>query len=263
MGRTLTSSIGRILAIAHNVFRETVREQVLYLTLLFTFVLVAAILAIPEFSADSAAGMILDSGMAAIEIVSLIVAMFVGTNLVNKELEKRTIFVLISKPMSRAEFILGKHLGISAVIAVLVAIMTAIFVAFMAIRKIPLPMDAILVANFFTFWQMMLVAAIAILFGTFSSSLVAALLTLASYFVGNFSRDLLVLGEISKNVGFQQVTRFLYLVLPDLSRANLKNEAVYGILPSLLESFSNGVYILSYSLLVLAIAILIFSKRQF
>ncbi|CAN1209682.1 ABC transporter permease [Tumidithrix helvetica PCC 7403] len=263
MGRTLTTSLGRILAIASNVFRETVREQVLYLTLLFTFVLIAAIVAIPEFSAEGAPRMIVDSGMAAIEVVSLIVAMFVGTNLVNKELEKRTIFVLIAKPMSRAEFILGKHLGISAVIATLIAIMTAIFIALMAIRKIPLPTDAILIANFFTFWQIMLVAAIAVLFGTFSSSLVAALLTLASYLVGNFSRDLLVLGEISKNASFQNVTRFLYLVLPDLSRANLKNEAVYGILPSILELFNNGVYILSYALLVLAIAILIFSRRQF
>jgi ABC-type transport system involved in multi-copper enzyme maturation permease subunit len=263
MGRTLTTSLGRISAIAQNVFRETVREQVLYLTLLFTFILVAAIVAIPEFSLEGAPRMIVDAGMAAIEVVSLIVAMFVGTNLVNKELEKRTIFVLIAKPMSRAEFILGKHLGLSAVIAVLVAIMTAIFIALMTIRKIPLPLNAVLVSNFFTFWQMMLVAAIAILFGTFSSSLVAALITLASYFVGNFSRDLLLLGEISKNESFQNVTRFLYLVLPDLSRANLKNEAVYAILPSITDLFSNGVYILSYALLVLAIAILIFSKRQF
>jgi len=83
------------------------------------------------------------------------------------------------------------------------------------------------------------------------------------YLVGNFSRDLLLLGEISKNPSLQVVTRTFYMILPDLSRANLKNEAAYNILPSLLDMFSNGIYILSYALLTLAVAILIFARRQF
>jgi ABC-type transport system involved in multi-copper enzyme maturation permease subunit len=109
----------------------------------------------------------------------------------------------------------------------------------------------------------MLLGAIAIFFGSFSGSLIASLLTLAAYLIGNFSRDLLLLGEISKNPSLQTVTRTFYMILPDLSRANLKNEAVYNILPSFLDMFNNGVYILSYALLTLAIAILIFARRQF
>jgi ABC-type transport system involved in multi-copper enzyme maturation permease subunit len=108
----------------------------------------------------------------------------------------------------------------------------------------------------------MLVSAIAILFGSFTSSLIASLLTFASYLVGNFSRDLLQLGEISKSEAVQAVTRNLYLILPDLSRANLKNEAVYGVIPASGELWSNAIYILSYTLLVLALAILIFGKRE-
>lgn len=256
-------NLGRISVIAFNVFRETLREQVLYLTLLFTLILVAAVNLLPQLSASGEKKIIMDVGIAAIEIVGLIVAVFVGTALVNKEIDKRTIFVLIAKPMSRAEFILGKHLGITSVLALLVGVMSAILVVVLTLAKIPLPIPAILVANFYIFWQLMLLGAIAILFGTFTSSLLAALLTFATYLMGNFSKDLLALGEISKNESLQAFTRLIYLILPDLSRANLKNEAVYGVLPSLPDLFTNGVYILSYALLVLAIAILIFARKQF
>jgi ABC-type transport system involved in multi-copper enzyme maturation permease subunit len=259
----LSLSLGRVWAIATNVFRETVREQVLYLSLLYTVIVVSAMLMLPEFSYDSSAKMIVDVGIAAIEVVSLIVAVLVGTNLINKEIDKRTIFILIAKPMHRTEFVLGKHLGLTAVVGALVSIMTVIFIALMAIKNIPIPIPAILVANFFIFWQIMLLGAIAILFGSFSGSLIASLMTLAAYLIGNFSRDLLLLGEISKNIGLQTVTRTFYMILPDLSRANLKNEAVYNILPSFPDMFNNGVYILSYALLTLAIAILIFARRQF
>jgi ABC-type transport system involved in multi-copper enzyme maturation permease subunit len=256
-------NLGRISVIAFNVFRETLREQVLYLTLLFTLILVAAVNLLPQLSASAEKKIVVDVGIAAIEIVGLIVTVFVGTALINKEIDKRTIFVLIAKPMSRAEFILGKHLGITLVLGLLVGLMSAIFIAVVTLAKIPIPIPEILVANFFIFWQLMLLGAIAILFGTFTSSLVAALLTFATYLMGNFSKDLLALGEISKSDSLQAVTRVIYLILPDLSRANLKNEAVYGILPALGDLFTNGVYILSYALLVLAIAILIFAKRQF
>ncbi len=259
----ISLSLGRVWAIATNVFRETVREQVLYLSLLYTLIVVSAMLMLPEFSYDSSAKMIVDVGIAAIEIVSLIVAVLVGTNLINKEIDKRTIFILIAKPMHRAEFILGKHLGLTAVIAALVSIMTVIFITLMAIKQIAIPIPAILTANFFIFWQIMLLGAIAIFFGSFSGSLIGSLLTLGAYLIGNFSRDLLLLGEISKNPSLQVVTRTFYMILPDLSRSNLKNEAVYNILPSLSDMFNNGVYTLSYALLTLAIAIFIFARRQF
>jgi ABC-type transport system involved in multi-copper enzyme maturation permease subunit len=256
-------NLGRVIAIASNVFRETVREQVLYLVLLFTIVLVAAATLLPHLAAGGEDKLTADLGLAAIELFGLIVAAFVGSNLVNREIDKRTVFILVAKPLRRSEFILGKHLGVSAVIAVLVAIMSVIFLVFTTVRNIPVAPHAITVSSFFAFWQLMLLSAFAILFGTFTSSLLASMMTIATYLVGNFSRDLLTLGEISKSEGFQAFTRAMYLVLPDLSRANLKNEAVYGILPAVGDLFNNGIYTLSYALLVLAIAILVFSNRQF
>jgi len=258
----ISHSWGRIWAIALNLVKETIREQVFYLSLVYTGILVSAMVALPQFSYDSSAKMIVDVGMAGIELIALVTAVFVAATLINKEIEKRTIFVLVAKPLSRAEFILGKHLGISAIIALLVAIMTTIFLVLIQLRSIQVPQVPVIIASGFIFWQIMLVSAIAILFGTFTSSIIASLLTLVSYLVGNFSKDLLQLGEISKNEVVQGVTRFLYLILPDLSRANLKNEAVYGVLPSPEQLLTDGVYIFSYALLVLSIAILIFGKRS-
>ncbi len=259
---SVSHSLGRIVAIALNLFKETLREQVLYLSLLYLGILVSALVALPQFSFDSADKMTLDVGMAGIEVIALITAVFVAAGLINKEIDKRTIFVLIAKPLRRAEFVLGKHLGISLVIAVLVTVMTLIFLSLLKIRNIEVPALEVSIASLFIFLQIMLVSAIAILFGSFTSSLVASLLTFASYLVGNFSRDLLQLGEISKSEAVQAVTRTLYLLLPDLSRANLKNEAVYGVIPATGELLTNTVYIISYALLVLGLAILIFGKRQ-
>ncbi|AFY70164.1 hypothetical protein Pse7367_1888 [Thalassoporum mexicanum PCC 7367] len=256
-------NFGRILAIASNVVKEVFREQVLYLALLYVFVLVAALTLLPSVSANTHEKITVDVGIAAIEVVGLIVAVFVSTGLINREIDKRTIFVLVAKPLSRAEFVLGKHLGISIVLASLIAVMSAIFVVLMLISGIQIPIGAILVSNFFTFWQLMLISAIAILFSTFTSSLIAALLTFAAYLMGNISADILKLGELAENPAMQKTTEFIYLVLPDLSRANLKNDAVVAYLPSGAELFNNGVYILAYACIMLALAMLIFARRQF
>ncbi|MFN3927709.1 MAG: ABC transporter permease [Pseudanabaenaceae cyanobacterium] len=258
----LSNSWGRILAIALNSFHEIAREQVFYLSLLYTAILVAALVGVPQFTSVAADKIILDLGMAGIELVALITAVFVAASLINREIEKRTIMVLVAKPITRAEFVLGKHIGISLVIALLVIIMTVIFFLLVQLRRIEMPYNVVATASLFIFLEIMLVSAIAILFGSFTSSIIASLLTLVSYLAGNISPDLLKLGEISQNESVQTVTRFLYLVLPDLSRANLKNEAVYSILPPVDVLVGNGIYIISYTLLVLASTIFIFARRQ-
>jgi hypothetical protein len=109
----------------------------------------------------------------------------------------------------------------------------------------------------------MLVGAIAILFSTFTSALIASLLTFAAYLMGNISADILKVGELSDSVAMQKATEFIYLVLPDLARANLKNDAVASYLPSVADLFNNGVYIFAYACIMLALAMLIFARRQF
>ena len=256
-------NLGRILVIASNVFREVIRDRVLYLIGFFAILLLAAVALLPQVAAGTENKIILDVGLAAIEVLGLIVTVFVGTSLVNKELEKRTVFVLIAKPISRSEFIVGKHLGLSAVLAVLLILMTAIYLAVLYFSRIPYPLVSTLISVLYLFLQLSLITAVALVFSVFTSSLLATLLTFAVYLMGHFTRDLVTLGNLSKNPDVQRLTQAIYLVLPDLSRLDLKNQAVYGILPDPTTLLVNAGYGLLYTVLLLAIAILIFSSREF
>jgi ABC-type transport system involved in multi-copper enzyme maturation permease subunit len=255
--------MSRIFTLASNVFWDVIRERVLYLTGFFAILLVGAQVLLREVSAGTEAKMLVDVGIAAIGVLGLVVTVFVGTGLINKEIDKRTVLVLLSKPVSRSEFIIGKHIGLSAVLAVLIALMTGIYLGVLSFYKIPHPLESILVAVLYLFLELSLLTAVGIMFGVFTSSLLATLLTFAVYVMGHLSRDLLQLGEISKNPTLKNVTQGIYLVIPDLARFDLKNEAVYGLLPDTVTLLVSAVYGLIYIALLLALANLIFWRREF
>ncbi len=258
-----SNSGARIITIAHNVFRETVREQVLYLLLLFGGIMAAAFALLPQFTGLAERDLIPNVGTAAIEVVSLVVVAFVGANLINREIDKRTILPLIAKPLGRADFLLGKLLGLWAVLIVLILLMTGGLLLLMAAAKVFLPIGAMFISSTFLCLQFLLLGTFALFYGSFTSSLVASLLTFATYLIGNFSADLLRLGKISDNPGTKQLSQTLFLILPDFSRTNLKNLAIYGDLPPMDQLLQNGVYTLSYTLIVLSLTIVIFGKKEF
>lgn len=256
-------SFARIWAIASNGFREIIRDRILYLMGFFALLLVLAVRLLPEIAAATEDKIFIDFGLGAIDLLTVIVAVFVGANLINKEIDKRTVLVLIPKPVLRAELIVGKHLGLSGVLAVLTGTMTVIYLILLSVRNVNYPLGSILVSTIYQFLQLCLLVAVAMVFGVFTSSLLAMLLTFGVYLMGNLSPDLIKLGSLSNNSSIQQLVQGLYLVLPDLSRLNLKNEAVYSILPPPLTLLTNGVYGVFYTVLLLAIAVLIFSQREF
>mgnify|MGYP003433615349 FL=1 len=256
-------NLRRILTVAINVFWEVIRDRILYLIVIFALVMGASVRLIPELAATTEKKIILDIGLAAISLLGLIVTVFVATGLVNKEIESRTVYVLVAKPISRAELIVGKHFGLSAVLGVLVAAMTVIYLAILSLSRIPYPLESILIASLFIWFELSLLAGVGILFGVFSSSLLATLLTFGVYLVGHSTRDLVGLGKLTKNPAIEQLMMGLYLVLPDLERFNLRNDAVYGQVPHLAALITNAGYGLLYGVLLLSISIAIFSRREF
>ena len=258
-------SLVRIYTIASNVFREVVRDRILWIIGFYALILGVALRILPEIAAATEDKIFLDFGLATMSVLGLIVAIFVGTGLVNKEIEKRTVLVLIAKPISRSEFITGKHLGLSAVLATLITAMTVIYLVLLQISQISYPFSSIVLAAVYLFLQLCLMTAIAITLGVFTSSVLATMLSFGIYLMGNLSQDLVAFGRLSKNPGLESLTQKLYLVLPDLSRLDLKNQAVYGseALPNPLTLVANASYGLAYTVLVLAIAIIIFSRREF
>lgn len=256
-------NLKRIWVIASNGFQEVIRDRLFYLVGFFSILLAISLRLLPEISVGTDEKIFLDLGIGAIEFLSVIVAIFVGTNLINKEIDKRTVLVLIAKPISRTEFILGKHLGLFAVLAVLISVMALIYFSLLSWAQISYSFTSLVISLIYILLQLALITAVAIAFGVFTSSILATLLSLGIYLMGQISQDILELGKLSENPTLENLTKFIYLFLPDLSRLNLKNEAVYNILPSSAELFANAVYALCYTIFLLVFAILVFSQKEF
>ncbi|GBF79331.1 ABC transporter permease [Aphanothece sacrum] len=253
----------RIWVIATNGFREVIRDRILYVIGFFALVLTLSLRLLPEISVGTDSKIFLDVGLGSTAFLGAIVAIFVGTALINKEIEKRTVLVLIPKPLSRTELIIGKHLGLSGVLLVMISIMTVIYLGLLTWAKITFSPLSLIIAQLYLFIELALLTAVAIVFGVFTSSILATLLSFGVYFIGHVSSDLLKLGTISQNPTVESVTRTIYLIVPDLERFNLKNTATYGLLPSGIDLLNNALYGGLYIVLLLTIASLIFSRRQF
>jgi Cu-processing system permease protein len=256
-------NIVRVWAIGTNVFREVFRERVLYVAALFGVALVIAVLLLNEVSGGAEGKISLDVGLAGISLLGLTVAAFMGAGLINKEIEKKTALVLIAKPMSRSEFIVGKHLGLTSILGVLVILMNLMLFGVMTWRGIPFSWTSLSVSGLYLILELSLMTAVALLFGVFTSSLIATVLTFAVYLMGHFSQNLVALSQTIKTESVKSIVKGIYLIFPDLSRLDLKNQAVYGLLPDSGTMALNAGYGVLYIILLLAIASLIFSRREF
>jgi len=257
---------GRVFAIAQNAFIETIRERTLLVVVFFWVLLGLGNYLLPFLTATEGYRVVLDASLATIHLFSLVIAVFVGTNLIGREIEKRTIFTLISKPVSRGEFVVGKHLGLTAVLGVLLTLMIiSAYVVYILNRFggiYAFPVTSMVVAVLFSYVELWLITAAALLFSSFTSPILAALLTFSLYLAGHFSRSLLQLGSISKNIFIEQLTRIVYVILPDLERLNWRNGAAYGLMPTGDEAGAALVYGIVYTLLLLVAAILVFRQRE-
>jgi len=256
-------NIFRVWAIGTNVFREVFRERVLYVAALFGVALVIAVLLLNEVSGGAEGKISLDAGLAGITLLGLTVAAFMGAGLINKEIEKKTALVLMAKPMSRSEFIVGKHLGLTSILGVLVLLMNLMLFGVMTWRGIPFSWTTLTVSGLYLVLELSLITAVALLFGVFTSSLIATVLTFAVYLMGHSSKDLVQLSQTIKTESVKNIVKGIYLIFPDLSRLDFKNQAVYGLSPDSGAMVLNAGYGVLYIILLLAIASLIFSRREF
>ena len=253
----------RVWAIAKNGFQEVIRDRILYFISFFSLLLILASRLLPEIAAGTDEKILLDFGIGSIALLSVVIAIFVGTGLINKEIEKRTLLVLIPKPITRSELIVGKHLGLLGVLIVTVSIMMLIYLGMLSFSKITYPLLPLTIAAVYLLLELALLIAVAIVFGVFTSSILATLLSFGVYLMGHFSQDLVELGQLSKNENIENLTRSLYVIVPDLSRLELKNQAVYGLLPDVTELLTHALYGILYTILLLLIAMIIFAQKEF
>ncbi|MEM4546864.1 MAG: hypothetical protein Q6L50_03050 [Gloeomargarita sp. GMQP_bins_120] len=253
----------RIWAIAKHTFLELLRERLLYLAGLYAIFLVAGGALITEVAAATENKIIPDFGLALMLIFGLVIVVFTTPNLLAREVEKRTIFILIAKPMSRLELVVGKHLGLVGALVVLLLLMSVVYFGYLSLLRISYPLTAILVAIGFMMLEFALLTAAALLFSVFTSPLIATFLTVSTFFIGHLSSDVITLGRLIRNPQLLQVLKGLFLVVPDLSRLDWKNTAVYGLLPDTVILWSSVLYGILYTIFLLSATVLIFARREF
>ena len=261
--------------IALNVFRESVRDRVLYNLVLFAVLLIGSSYLLTHLTAGQDIKIIKDLGLAATSLFGLFIAVFIGIGLVSKEVERRSIYALLAKPISRTQFVIGKYAGLVLTLGVNVAVMSAALYGvlgymtwietpeFKASWDAPGVDPALLKALFLIFVELMLVTAIALFFSTFSSPILSAAFTFGLYVAGNFNADLKNFGQIVDAPAVAWMARALYHLLPDLSAFDVKNLVVHGFPVSAGYLGSTTAYGLAYIAALLTASTVIFSKRDF
>ncbi len=263
-----------IFIIAINAFRETVRDKILYNLVAFTLGLIIFSLLLGEWSVFAKVNVIQDFTLAIMSIAGLMMSIFVGIGLIQKEIQRKTILTLLAKPLPRWHFIVGKYLGLLLVLAVNLAIMTLVF--FLLLRGINVrPTTGLLTAIYLIFMEMAVVTAAALLFSAFSTPTLSALFTLGVYVAGHLSGDILNhLAFIRKYgtrlPGTPAITPFteklihgVYYIIPNLENFNIRGRVVYGLpIPEHYVLYTS-LYGLAFIGAYLLIASLWFGKRDF
>jgi ABC-type transport system involved in multi-copper enzyme maturation permease subunit len=254
--------MNRVIVIALNTFRETLRDKILYNLVFFGLLLIVSSILLGTLTMGERAKIIQDLGLASINVFGVLIAIFVGIGLVSKEIEKRTIYSIIAKPIPRYQFLLGKYAGLALTLLVNIAIMVAGFVLILVIGGVGFS-PALLWAIGLIFMELLLITAIAVMFSTFTTPTLSATYTLAIYVIGHLTDDLWTMASKLPDTPTKNLLDLLYYVLPNLEYFNIKGQAVHGmvIAPSYLVSAL--AYGLTYSMMILVLAGVIFQRRDF
>ena len=264
-----------IAQIALNVFRESVRDKVLYNLVLFAVMLMAASYLLGQLTAGQDVKIIKDLGLAATAIFGLFIAVFIGIGLVSKEVERKSIYGLLSKPIRRHEFIIGKYLGLVLTLAVNIAVMAAALYVVLAymnwmetenVRRswdAPATDPAMLKAIFFIWVELCLVTAVALCFSTFSTPILSAVFTFGLYIVGHFNADLRNFQHVIDSPAVAYAARVLYYVLPNLAPFDVKADVVHAQPVSAMHLALTSAYGVVYILMLLLVSMFVFSRRDF
>jgi len=253
--------MNKVLAIGLNTFRESVRDRIFYSLLFFAVILVFFSIVLGKLTIGDPMKIVKDFGLGAISAGGILIAIFVGIGMVYKETEKRTIYIILSKPLARWQFLMGKYLGLGLTILVEVVVMTTVLFAlcFMYEETVPWPLLTAIVPIYI---EMLIILAFAVFFSAFSSPFLSGMFTLAVFIIGHFTQDLRVLAKASEGLMFKALADGAYYILPNLERLNYKARVVHGLAIPGRELGLSFVYAVCYAAVVLTAAVLIFERRD-
>lgn len=252
-----------VLVVAKNTFREAIRDRILYNLVVFALLITASAILLGELTNGQEARTIVNLGTNAILLFGVVIAIFVGVSLVSKEIEKRTIYSIFSKPVGRGQFVIGKYLGLCLTLLVNTSIMAAgVCLALLYVGGLNLIVPAVS-AVVLIYLELLIITAVAILFSTFSTPALSALLAFLIFIIGHLSASLRELGTALASDFARFVLNFIYFALPNLAIFSFRTEAANGFLAPLNMILLAAAYAIVYSGALLAVSVAIFSRRNF
>ena len=253
----------RVLAIAFNTFREAVRDRILYNLVLFVLLLVAMAPLLGEISIGVQRVLLVNLSLSAISIFGTVISIFVGISLVSKEIEKRTLYPVLSRPVGRGEFIVGKYFGLSGTLLVNTAAMALGFyiALFVMTRHFTVADANILIAIYFLLLQFLIVIGLALLFSSFSTPIFSALFSLAMFIAGSFAGDLRSFADMAHGPQRWMAMATSY-VIPNLASLNVTTRVAHDQFITAKLVAYNSLYAVLYSAATVCAALLIFSRRD-
>lgn len=252
----------KIRAIAFHTLKEAIRDRILYLILFFAVICIGFSRLLALLTIGDRVKVIKDVGLSSLSLFGALMAILIGTGLVYKEIDKKTIYTLLSKPIHRYQFLLGKFFGLVLTLFIMLLLMSIIFLALIFFHTFKIEWQ-MLIAILYIFLELCLITSVALLFSCFSTPILSSIFSLAFYLIGHTAWGLETL-IIKIKPGFgKAVAQALYQFLPDLENFNFKTEVVHNLpIPPSIFLFST-LYGIFYTLFVLTIALLIFRKKDF
>lgn len=255
--------IPRVAYIARNTFREAVRDRVFYNLIAFAVLISAAVLLVGQISIGIERLVVVNLGLTAVSLFGVVISILVGIGLVSKEIEKRTLYTVLSRPVRRWEFIVGKFFGLSGTLVVNTILMAiGVFGALLYVaHKFTAPDALILVALYFIILQFLVISSLSLLFSSFSTPLLSAVFVFSLFVIGSFADDLRGFASLTKGFSGWLTTAIAYLV-PNFSALNVITQVAHQQPVAWQLILQNTLYALFYSAMALSSAVLIFERRN-
>ena len=251
----------QVLAIAGNTLRELIRNKLLYLLLVFAVLMIFGSLVLAQLTIGQWERIINDVGLATVQLSGALVAILVGVGLIAGEIDRRTVYVTLAKPVSRGAFVLGRYLGLCATLALLVLVMGGALAALLSFIGDPMGATGYS-ALLLTYVELCILSAFAVVFSSFTTQTLGVMFTLAVFVIGHLTQDLTAFAQRIEGLGGQALGALSY-VLPNLDLLNLKTHAANNLPVSPMVVVKGTIYGLCYSCVAVMAAMGIFSRRDF
>jgi Cu-processing system permease protein len=261
--------MGKILAVARNTFLEAIRDRILYGFLFFAVCLILFSLVLGQLSVNEEARAVIDVGMAGVSFFAVLMAIFLGISLLHKEIEKRTLYTVLSRPISRSAYLVGKFFGLSGTMLVQIALMTLVWILVLKIQGAPLP-AGMLVAMILISVETILVISMALFFTSFSSPFLSGLFCLGFFVAGRNTDLIMQLASGKRAGGLSPALEMVGSVIPNFLLFYPSGKMVEGSFATIHGQFISTGYLFSaigyaglYSAFFLLLAMVLLHRRDF